>query len=104
MLGFFFGNWKSILKTFSHCYSSPKMYLVGCQCMNDVTEYKVIMRVRLICLKMVFEEKQTFQVFILSESSFFPKKKVILNVKRPVLCVKRNPLSTVHAAVSSSAG
>lgn len=46
---FFFLNWKSILETSSYHYSSPKMYLVGCQGMNSVTEYKIIMKkVRLV--------------------------------------------------------
>lgn len=36
----FFWNWESILEMFSYRYSSPKMYLVGCQDMNSATEYK----------------------------------------------------------------
>lgn len=38
----FFGNRKSTLETFLYHYKSPKVYLVGCQGMNSVTEYKVI--------------------------------------------------------------
>lgn len=73
--------------------------------MNNINKYKEIMKkVRFLQLKIVLEEKLTFQVCILSEIFFFSEEIVLLTAERPTLCVKRNPLSTVLTAVNTNAG
>lgn len=68
----FFGNRKSILETFSYHYKSSKVYLVGCQGMNSVTEYKVITKkVWLKYLRMFWKINELFK-FVVCQKALFP--------------------------------
>lgn len=51
-----------------------------------------------------FGRKMNFSSLYSVRNNFFSKEIVILSAKRPTLYVKRNPKSTVLAAVNTNAG